>query len=131
MALTPFHLSLVVPDLQAAKRFYCDVLGCSRAPDPGAWVDVLLFGHQLTLHQASAQRKAQALDHFGVVLDKVDWKALAQRLDDLDVTYVTPPHVQAVDGTDERGKLLLDDPAGNLLEFKYCAALSRIVAAVA
>ena len=130
MALTPFHLSFAVPDLQAAKRFYCDVLDCSVGRDTGAWVDVLLFGHQLTIHQANAQQKAQALDHFGVVLDKAGWQALAQRLDDLGVTYVMPPRVHAVDSADESGKLLLNDPAGNLLEFKYYAAFARTVAAV-
>lgn len=131
MALTPFHLSFVVPDLQAARRFYRDVLDCALGRDTGAWVDVLLFGHQLTIHQADAQRKAQALDHFGVVLDKADWQVLAQRLQDLGVTCVMPPRVEAVDSADEGGKLLLNDPAGNLLEFKYYAAFARTVAAVA
>lgn len=130
MALTPFHLSFAVPDLQATKRFYCDVLGCSSGRDAGGWVDVLLFGHQLTIHQSSAQHEAQAIDHFGVVLDKADWLALAQRLDDLGVTYVMRPRVLAIASADENGKLLLNDPAGNLLEFKYYAAFARTVAAV-
>lgn len=130
MALMPFHLSFVVADLQAARHFYCDVLGCTLGRDTGAWIDVLLFGHQLTVHQANEQQKPQALDHFGVVLDKSDWQALAQRLDGHGITYVLPPRVLAAGSQDENGKLLLNDTAGNLLEFKYYADFTRSIAAV-
>lgn len=125
MALRPFHLSFVVADMQAAKRFYCEVLDCTLGRDTGAWVDVLLFGHQITIHQANAQQRAQALDHFGVVLDKPQWQALARRLDVQGMAYVLPPRVLAEGGLDESGKFLLNDPAGNLLEFKYYADFTR------
>ncbi len=47
----PFHLSLVVPDLNRVRAFYVDVLGCRVGREMGSWLDILFFGHQLTIHQ--------------------------------------------------------------------------------
>ena len=57
MSLPAFHLSLAVPDLRVAARFYLDVLGCALVRDGGRWLDLSLHGHQLTLHQATSQQR--------------------------------------------------------------------------
>ncbi len=49
--IKPFHLSFAVPDLKQAVDFYVNVLGSEMGRDMGAWVDIIFFGHQLTLHQ--------------------------------------------------------------------------------
>ncbi|MEJ7745676.1 MAG: VOC family protein [Luteimonas sp.] len=121
MELNPFHLSFAVPDLRTAVQFYVDVLGCKVGRDAGSWLDVLLFGHQLTLHQASEQHPARAIDHFGVLLTEPQWQALIERLQCSGVDFAMPPRVSDVGMPDERGKLLLRDPTGNLIEFKYHA----------
>ena len=122
MPLNPFHLSFAVPDLRAAARFYEDVLGCARGRDAGQWLDVMLFGHQLTLHQATTQHPARPIDHFGVLLSESQWHAFIGQLHGAGVDFVMPPQVSDAGTRNERGKLLLHDPAGNLLEFKYQAA---------
>lgn len=121
MRLNPFHLSFAVPDLRVAAKFYEDVLGCTRGRDAGTWLDMLLFGHQLTLHQATSQHPARPIDHFGVVLAEPEWHALIERLEGSGIEFAMPPLVSDAGMPEERGKLLLHDPAGNLLEFKYHA----------
>jgi extradiol dioxygenase family protein len=118
VTLPPFHLSFAVPDLRSAVRFYRDVLGCAIDRDEGRWIDVLMYGHQLTLHQAAPQQPALALDHFGVVLDAAQWHALAGRIEAADTVFAMPPHMVEAGTPHERGKFVVRDPAGNLLEFK-------------
>jgi hypothetical protein len=118
VTLPAFHLSFQVPDLRLAARFYRDVLGCTVVRDEGAWLDVSLYGHQLTLHQASAMQPARPLDHFGLVMGAAQWEALAQQVERAGATFEVAPHVVDPDSPHARGKFLLRDPAGNLLEFK-------------
>ncbi len=48
--LPPFHLAIPVTDLQKARSFYRDVLGCVEGRSGDHWVDLNFFGHQLVLH---------------------------------------------------------------------------------
>ena len=117
--MKPFHLSFVVPDIQAARQFYVDILGCEIGRDTGKWIDILFFGHQLTLHQERQGMTARAIDHFGPILDKVEWLNVLHALKDNDISFEMDPLIKA-DGTEEEsGKYIVKDPAGNILEFKY------------
>ena len=122
MSLPAFHLSFAVPDLQCAAQFYRDVLGCMLIRDEGTWMDLSMHGHQLTLHQASARQPARPLDHFGLVMTASEWQALAHRIGEADVAFTMAPHVLEPGSSRERGKFVLRDPAGNVLEFKYRAS---------
>ena len=42
-----FHLALHVTDLDKARLFYGDVLGCVEGRATSTWVDFDFFGHQL------------------------------------------------------------------------------------
>jgi hypothetical protein len=46
-----FHLSIPVADLAAAKRFYVDVLEAQVGRENEEWLDILLWGHQITLQR--------------------------------------------------------------------------------
>ena len=50
----PFHLAISVQDLDQAKQFYEEVLGCSRGREDDRWVDFNLYGHQLVCHLSNA-----------------------------------------------------------------------------
>jgi extradiol dioxygenase family protein len=115
----PFHLSLVVPDLKAARNFYVNVLGCRIERDRSRWIDVLFFGHQLTLHQETDSKPAATVDHFGPILDKATWSAIAKTCESLSIEFVRPIRVVGAGTEDESGKFVIADPAGNLIEFKY------------
>ncbi|MDX2475129.1 MAG: VOC family protein [Candidatus Krumholzibacteria bacterium] len=114
-----FHLSLVVPDLNRVRAFYVDVLGCRVGREMGSWLDILFFGHQLTIHQANERKPAVAVDHFGPVLEKAAWLRIAENCRKNSIEFITPPQTNGEGAKSESGKFVISDPAGNRLEFKY------------
>ncbi|MFT5572093.1 MAG: extradiol dioxygenase family protein [Cryomorphaceae bacterium] len=125
--IKPFHLSFVVPNLEAAKKFYIDVLGCEVGRDVGDWIDILFFGHQVTIHQEKGAMIAKPLDHFGVIMDENEWTNTSNQLSSNGIIFEMKPTIRNK-GTDiESGKYLVKDPAGNLLEFKYYSDFSQTV----
>jgi extradiol dioxygenase family protein len=125
--IKPFHLSFVVADLGQAKKFYINVLECEVGRDVGDWLDILFFGHQVTIHQETGAMLAKAIDHFGVIMDKTEWLKTSLQLSSNNIAFEMKPTVKNK-GTDiESGKYLVKDPAGNLLEFKYYNDFSQTV----
>lgn len=117
--LKPFHLSFVVPDLELAKTFYTDTLGCDVGRNTGGWLDIIFFGHQITIHQANEFVSAKTLDHFGPILAKSEWETIAEKCKANNIQFVMPPTIKDAGLSSEAGKFLINDPAGNLLEFKF------------
>ncbi len=115
----PFHLSFVVPKLRLAEEFYVNFLGCKKGRDTGKWIDILFFGHQLTLHQENKNMKAQSIDHFGVILDKAEWLSIAQKIEVENIPFILPPTEKTNDDNSESGKFIIKDPANNMIEFKF------------
>ncbi|MGC6487785.1 MAG: VOC family protein [Planctomycetota bacterium] len=138
-ALRPFHLAFPVDDLDAARSFYVDVLGCGVGRASDRWVDFDLFGHQAVAHLVDRADlpagNANPVDgdhvpvpHFGVVLPWDEWHALADRLRALDLTFVISPKVRFVGLPGEQATMFFRDPAGNTLEFKSFKDPSRLFA---
>ena len=49
----PFHLAFPVRDLEEARRFYGELLGCTEGRSaPGKWCDFNFYGHQIVAHVA-------------------------------------------------------------------------------
>ena len=46
----PFHAAYHVYDLNQARIFYRDVLGCTEGRSSETWIDFDFFGNQLSLH---------------------------------------------------------------------------------
>lgn len=116
-----FHLSFPVRSLAEAKQFYRHVLGASIGRDTGTWADLLLFGHQLTVHERPAEvlaPDARGVRHFGAILPWSDWEALAERIRGAGWPFATAPAVQHTGSSHEQGKFLISDPSDNLIEFK-------------
>jgi extradiol dioxygenase family protein len=128
MTLRPFHLAFPVHDLEAARRFYGEVLACPEGRSSDRWIDFDLRGHQIVAHldpAARAQAVANPVDghdvpvpHFGVVLTMPDWEALAERVRAADVPFVIEPHVRFRGQPGEQATMFFHDPSGNALEFK-------------
>lgn len=129
--IAPFHLAFPVDDLQAARRFYGDILGCPEGRSSDQWIDFNLFGHQIVAHLTESteppdgQRGGNLVDghsvpvpHFGVVLPASDWNALADRLKQAGVKFLIEPHVRFEGQPGEQSTMFFLDPAGNALEFK-------------
>lgn len=124
----PFHLAIPVDDLAAAEQFYGGVLGCEQGRSAPQWIDWDFFGHQLVTHLVAkmpnapapneVDRKAVPVPHFGVVLAWQDWHALAERLRNLDLTFIIEPYVRFAGEVGEQCTMFFTDPCGNALEFK-------------
>lgn len=112
-------MSFVVADLRLVEAFYVDFLGCKKGRDTGRWIDVIFYGHQLTLHQETTAKRAQSIDHFGVILDKAEWLSIIQKMDRAKVPYILSPDQKTNEDESESGKFIIKDPASNLLEFKF------------
>lgn len=127
-----FHLSLPVRDLDETRQFYCAVLGASPGRATAEWIDLILFGHQLTFHQRPEQLvapEAQGVQHFGAIVPWAQWVALGAAVVASGYPTLTPPTVFAEGTALEHGKLLLRDPSGHLLEFKAYRDLATVLPA--
>lgn len=132
-----FHLAIHVHDLQLARQFYGEVLGCTEGRSTETWVDFDFFGHQLSLHlgqpfaTARTGRVGDALvpmPHFGLVLALPDWQALAQRLQAAQVAFVMEPQIRFAGQSGEQWTMFFLDPSGNPIEVKGFASLESVYA---
>jgi hypothetical protein len=57
-----FHLSIPVQDLMSAKRFYVEVLGAAVGRETEDWLDILLWGHQITLQRGPWDSRSESMD---------------------------------------------------------------------
>jgi len=138
MSRPPFHLAFPVDDLEAARAFYGDLLGCPEGRSADHWIDFDLHGHQIVAHLAPDQaprRSTNPVDgedvpvpHFGLVLPMSDWRVLADRLEAANVKFVIPPTVRFAGQPGEQATMFLLDPAGNALEFKAMADPAKLFA---
>ncbi len=127
-----------VHDLQAARAFYGEVLGCPEGRSADTWVDFDLFGHQFVAHLDPSLRPSTLsnpvdghdvpVPHFGVLLTPAEWGRLAERLREHDVAFVIEPHTRFVGQVGEQSTMFLLDPSGNALEFKAFADDSQVFA---
>ena len=125
-----FHLSIPVADLDAAKRFYTQVLGARIGRTTDDWLDVLLWGHQITVQRRPGDvlpPEAQGKRHFGVVLPWVEWEALGARLVAGGSNLLSPPAVTNAGTPQEQGKIYLADPSHNVIEIKAYRNLAATV----
>ena len=120
-------------ELSESLDFYCRILGGVIGRQHAQWVDVILFGHQLTLQQRPDQvlaRELRGVRHFGFILDWNDWQALADRVQASSAHSVLSRELRAPASTDEHVKLLLEDPSANLIEIKAYRELGSISSAL-
>ncbi|WP_146907266.1 VOC family protein [Arenimonas daejeonensis] len=127
-----FHLSFPVRDLAAAKTFYCDLLGATVGRDTGQWADIVLFGHQLTLHERPEQvlpPEQRGVRHFGAILAWREWEALGASLQGKGCAFLRPPTLIDPGTAQEHGKMLLCDPSDNVIEIKAYRDVSGVLGA--
>ena len=130
--LTPFHIAVQVRDIDEARRFYKDILGCSEGRSAPEWVDFNLYGHQfvchlnpnlgsagrLTSHFNPVDGHGVPVPHCGVVLRPPQWAALAERVRRHGIEFVVEPYTRFEGQTGEQSTMFFLDPTGNALEFK-------------
>ncbi len=126
---TVFHLSIPVDDLQRAKGFYIDMLGCSVGREARGRFDSNFFGHHVVAH-LSPRETAVALGviesdgdtaplrHFGVILPLEAWKEMERRLISLNAEFTLSPRLSFAGKPAEQHIMMLPDGCGNIVEFK-------------
>ena len=123
-----FHLAIPVADLEEARAFYTELLGCRVGRTSKRWIDFDFSGHQLTAHLAPGgagavptrvvDGKEVPIRHFGLVLDWDSWQGLAERLKRAGIRFLIQPHVRFEGEAGEQATMFVADPSGNCLEFK-------------
>ena len=124
-----FHLSIAVADLAAARTFYTEALGATIGRANDDWLDVLVWGHQITLQLRPNEvvpLDRQGKRHFGVVLPWAEWEALAARVRRAGVAFLSEPAVLLAGTAEEQAKFYLADPSHNVIEIKAYRTLGTL-----
>jgi len=122
-----FHLSLPCKNLVETKMFYVDTVGASLGRYENNWLDINLFGHQLTFTKVgkfdftnpSYKFEGNVLSsfHFGIILDNETWVNVYSKLKRQDLE-VTPQTTFLKNKSGEHVSFFIKDPNGYMIEFK-------------
>lgn len=136
--LSPFHVAFPVHDLQAAREFYGQTLGCPEGRSSADWIDFNFYGHQIVAHLAPEEaREVQRnsvdshgvpVRHFGIVLPMAEWETVAARLRARGVRFLIEPYIRFKGQPGEQATMFFLDPSGNALEIKAFADITRLFA---
>ncbi|NRD21764.1 bleomycin resistance protein [Winogradskyella litoriviva] len=124
---TSFHISLPCLNVEDTKNFYINSIGASLGRTNENWLDINLFGHQITFIQAEKfnfnspnyvfEGKLLSSFHFGVIVNETSWKDLYEKLIQLNLKVVT--HATFLeDKIGEHSSFFIKDPNDYMLEFK-------------
>ena len=123
----PFHISLPCLDIESTKDFYADKIGANLGRSNNNWLDIDLYGNQITFTKSgrfnfnyqnySFEGKILPSFHFGVILDITTWGKLYSK--------VNAENIEVFDEiTFLKGKkgehisFFVKDPNGYMVEFK-------------
>ncbi|CAN7739561.1 VOC family protein [Variovorax sp. LjRoot290] len=132
-----FHFAFNVTDLDRARQFYGNVLGCQEGRSTDTWVDFNFVGHQISLHLGQPFATAATghvgdklvpMPHFGLILALADWKAMAERLVNAGTQFVLVPQVRFEGQPGEQWTMFFLDPFGNPIEIKGFRDLEAVYA---
>ena len=122
-----FHIAFPVHDLDKAREFYVNVLGCNTGRESDKWIDFNLYGHQIVAHLSNELNlsKTNIVDgekipirHFGVILTYNKWDELVKRLEKENIKFLIKPQIRFKGVKGEQKTFFIKDPDGNALEFK-------------
>jgi len=130
--MNPFHLAIQVRNIEEAREFYINVLGCTEGRSNEKWVDFNFYGHQLVCHLNSSLNKDEKIasikntvdghgvpvPHFGMVLEMKDWEVLALKLKESGIKFEIEPYVRFKGEVGEQATMFFYDPSGNAIEIK-------------
>ena len=129
----PFHLSMPVSDLERARAFYVDLLGCEVGRTASRRMDINFFGHHIVAHLAPGDAGQPSspigtnddpspVRHFGVILPLAEWETMAKRVTAAGADFVLEPQVIHKGKAAEQHIMLMRDGCGNVVEFKSMPA---------
>ena len=123
-----FHLAYTVSDLDSARSFYGELLGCQEGRSTDTWVDFNFFGNQLSLHVGEVVKRSKTtskvddisvpMPHFGCILDWDSFHGLADKLKSAGILFIIEPTTRFEGMPGEQATMFFEDPFQNALEFK-------------
>ncbi|MGH3701833.1 MAG: VOC family protein [Pseudonocardiaceae bacterium] len=117
-----FHLAIPARDLDDARRFYVEGLGCALARRYADRITLNFFGDQVVCHLSDRVDADPQLypRHFGVTFrDRQDWERLLKRISQHDLPFFADPFRRFDRLPEAHDAFVVQDPSNNLLEFKY------------
>ena len=131
-----FHLAYTVTDLDSARSFYGELLGCQEGRSTDTWVDFNFFGNQLSFHLGEVVKRSKTtskvddisvpIPHFGCVLDWDSFHDLADKLKSAEVLFIIEPTSRFKGKPGEQVTMFFEDPFQNAIEFKTYQKTSEI-----
>ena len=123
-----FHLAYTVTDLDSARSFYGELLGCQEGRSTDTWIDFNFFGNQLSLHVGEVVKRSKTtskvddisvpMPHFGCVLDWNTFHNLADKLKSAGIQFIIEPTIRFKGMPGEQATMFFEDYSGNAIEFK-------------
>ncbi|XCF06852.1 bleomycin resistance protein [Tamlana crocina] len=123
---TAFHLSLPCSSIRDTSGFYTGI-GATLGRKAQNWVDVNLYGHQITFTKAGKfnfqspnyvfEGKILPSFHFGIVLEEDAWNTVYEKLKGQNLDLVTESTFLK-EKVGEHRSFFVEDPNGYMLEFK-------------
>jgi extradiol dioxygenase family protein len=126
---TLFHFSFAVNDMEKARRFYGELLGCPEGRKLPGRADFNFFGHHIVAHlsaddvvgEKGTKLKAGGgtpLRHFGVVVPLDVFETTAKRLTEAGADFISKPATRQAGTVREQMLMTCRDGCGNAVEFK-------------
>jgi extradiol dioxygenase family protein len=134
---TLFHFSFAVDDLDRARKFYGELLGCPEGRKLPGRADFNFFGHHIVAHLAPEDvvgdkgRKLRdgggtPLRHFGVVMPLDRFEEAARRLNAAGVDFIMKPETRQAGTVREQKLMTCRDGCGNAVEFKGLRSVTDV-----
>lgn len=122
-----FHLALPCLSISKTRAFYHELLEAQIGRSAVKWLDVNLYGHQITFTESGPfnfESRSYAFNgqvlpsfHFGVILNDQEWDNVLNLLKSKGVEIVSEVNFLK-DKTGEHHSFFLNDPNGYTVEFK-------------
>ena len=122
-----FHLSLPCKDIKKTREFYSEILKTKLGRSTNSWIDIDLFGNQITFTKSgdfnfefkNYRLGEQILPsfHFGIIINIDEFGKLYSRLLQLDIgTTIKTTFME--DSIGEHLSFFIKDPNDYIIEFK-------------
>jgi len=124
---TSFHMSLPCLSVKETKNFYLNSIGASSGRMTQSWIDINLFGHQITFIKAEKfnfhnpnyvfEGKILPSFHFGLIVDETTLREIHAKLKHQKLELVNQStFLKGKSG--EHISFFINDPNDYLIEFK-------------
>jgi extradiol dioxygenase family protein len=118
-----FHLAIPCRDLDEARHFYVERLGCRLARQYPDRITLDFFGDQLVCH-LSPEKIDETAEmyprHFGVTFrSRSEFEAMLERARTNGLKFLQEPFIRFPDKREVHSAFFLSDPSKNVLEFKH------------